>query len=174
MISNGAKKVYSQLPSPTKLSVDKTQYVYKGTFVEPYRYTAYGNPFSEIQPQTFVAIADIPIQQAIEHKKTKEKQFEYTQASSPFKLEHQLAYSLNKSLVNTQCVSNQFWVGQIQVLRSNALAKTYGPLEKGAPNALYAVEKRGDFVRIVVIAAAISIVTYKITMDNLFKGGISL
>lgn len=137
---NGTKTAYSQLPKGT--TTDTVHYVYQNTFVEPYRVTAHNNQRTEIAPQMYVAMADIPIQQPVLHRKTKESLFTYTQANAPLQLKHQLAYLTDNNLTNPQIVAHSFWIDKIEVVRIGKLTRLYGPLKRGQPNALYAVEKR--------------------------------
>ncbi len=134
---------YSQLPAPSKKGVaDTVKYIYNNTFVEPYRRSVQDGQLTEVQPQTFVAIADIPIQHVVLYRKTKEKVYTYTKENAPLRLSHQLTYSFDTSLTAPHQIAHSFWVDKIQVIQIGELTKVYGLFQKGQPNALYTVEKR--------------------------------
>lgn len=153
---NDTKMLYSQLPPFTKKEyIDTVRYVYRNAFVEPYRITARANLPTEIPSQTYVAIADFPIQQVVLNAKTKDKVFTYTKENSPLRVGQQLTYSFDKTLANARSVEHSFWVDKIQVVGVGELTKLYGSLKKGQPNALYAVEKRPAPGRTAILAVGI-------------------
>ena len=155
-VRNGTKTLYSQLPPlPKRASADTVRYTYQNLTAEPYRATARANPLTEIPSQTYVAIADFPIQLVVLSAKTKENLFTYTKENSPLRFSQQLAYSFDKALTNARLVEHAFWVDKIQVLGINKLTKLYGSLKKGRPNALYAVEKRPAPAQTAILAVGI-------------------
>ena len=118
-----------------------------------------------------MAVADFPIQQMVLHKKTKEKLFTYTKANSPLRVGQQLTYSFDKTGTNTHRIEHSFWVDKIQVVGSGELTKLYGSLQKGQPNALYAVENRiapGRAIAITLVTATgIIVIIGKIVEDSI-------
>lgn len=174
MVRNGTKTKYTQLPPlPKRVSADTVHYVYRNAIMEPYRMTARADRLAEIPSQTYVAIADFPIQQVVLNAKTKEKEFTYTKENSPLRVGQQVAYSFNKNLTDLHLVEHAFWVNKIQVLRVGELTRLYGSLGKGRPNALYAVEKRAapaqTLVAVGVIAAGTVGVIF-IMLKDMFSG----
>lgn len=152
---NGVKTLYTQLPTlPKRRATDSFQYAYRDTILIPFEATARANRLARIPARTYVAIADFPIQQVVLHKETREKSFAFTKENSPLQVGQQLAYSFDESLTNTSLIDHSFWIDKIQVLRTGELNKSYGPLDKGQPNALYAVEQRVATGRVIVITLA--------------------
>jgi hypothetical protein len=137
---NGVKTIYSQLPEPQRRFADTVRYTYRTEKVEPYRLTALGTVLTEIPPERYVAIADFPLQQTIQHVNANAKVFSYTKSNSPLRLRQQLVYSFDKSLANSQLIDNTFWVDRIKLLRHGELTKAYESLQRGLPGALYAIE----------------------------------
>ena len=87
MMRNDSIIRYNQLPAPSKEGVaDTVKYIYNNTFIEPYRRSVRAGQLTEVQPQTFVAIADIPIQHVVLYRKTKEKIYTYTKENAPLRL----------------------------------------------------------------------------------------
>lgn len=126
--------------------------------------TARASRLAEIPSQTYVAIADFPIQQMVLHPKTKEQVLTYTKENSPLRVGQQLAYSFDQTLTNPHLVDHSFWVDKIQVVGINKLTKLYGSLGKGRPNALYAVEKRFAPGQSVILGVVIAAGTIGVTL----------
>ncbi|GAB4038232.1 hypothetical protein [Spirosoma jeollabukense] len=156
-VRNGNKTSYSQLATlPGKAPADTVRYFYQNMRAEPYRTTARANPLTEIPPQTYVAIADFPIQEAVLHVKTKEKHFAYTMENSPLRVGQALTYSFDKTMTDAHQIEHSFWVDNVEVLRIGQLTKAYGSLQKGKPDAMYAVEKRSAPGRTVILGVVIT------------------
>ncbi|GAB2602202.1 hypothetical protein [Spirosoma areae] len=173
LMRNDAKIAYSQLPAlPKRTAIDTVRYMYQNTLVEPYRATARANPLTELAPQTFAAIADFPIQQPVEHKKTKEKLFTYTKENSPLRFGQQLAYSLTKTRSDAHQIDHSFWVNKVEVVRTDELIRRYGSRQKGRPNALYTVETRPATLRTVAVTFGIISVGSYIFVKTLFSDGL--
>ncbi len=174
LLRNDSLTSYSQLPPLAKhATADTVHYFYQNLLAQPYRGTARGNQFTEVPPQAFVAIADLPIQQTVQHKKTKEKLFTYTKKNSPLRIRQQLVYSLDKAGTNTHRIEHSFWIDTIQVVRYEQLARLYGSLQKGQPNALYAVEKHTAHGKTaiagVVVTAGLAGV-FLLALQDMFSG----
>lgn len=177
LIRNDTTVSYSQLPPlPKRASTDTVRYMYRSEYVEPYRMTARANRVAEIPSQTFVAVADFPIQQAVLDKKTNQKNFTYTKENSPLRLGQQLTYSFDKEGTNAHTLAHSFWVNQIQVVGISELTRLFGSRKTGQPNALYTVESRPEEGRTVILGVGIALggsilVTYillKALFSNLF------
>lgn len=155
-VRNDNKTSYSQLFTlPGKASADTVRYSYQNMPAEPYRTTARANRLTEIPPKTYVAIADFPIQEAIVHAKTKEKVFSYTIENSPLRVGQALTYSFDKTMTDTHQIEHSFWVDKVEVLRIGQLTKAYGSLQKGKPNAMYAIEKRSAPGQTIILSVVI-------------------
>lgn len=173
-VRNDNKTAYSQLATgPGKVPADTVRYFYQNRLAEPYRTTARANRQTEIPPQAYVAIADFPIQDAIVHAKTKEKVFVYTMENSPLRVGQALAYSFDKAMTDGHRMENSFWVDKVEVVRIGQLTKAYGSLQKGKPDAMYAVEKRSAPGRTVVLGVVITagaIGASILLLQNMFSG----
>ncbi|GAB3893300.1 hypothetical protein GCM10028803_07280 [Larkinella knui] len=174
MVRNGTQTLYSQLPAFTKRAyVDTVHYQYQQLDILPYRLTARSNQITELPSRIYVAIADFPIQQTVVNAKTKEKVITYSQENSPLRFGQQLTYSFDQTRSNPHQITHSFWISQIQVLRSGELFRQYGPLYKGHPNALYAVETRlaaGRSVGIALSSVAVSYLLIMESMKHMFDG----
>lgn len=173
-LRNDSSLSYSQLPPLAKpAAADTVHYFYHNLLAQPYRRTARGNQFTEVPPQAFVAIADLPIQQTVLHKKTNQKLFTYTKQNSPLRISQQLAYSLDKTGKNTHQIEHSFWVDTIQVVRYEQLTRLYGSLHKGQPNALYAVEERTAHGKTAIVGVVITAGlagVFLLTVQDMFSG----
>ncbi len=174
LVRNSVKTLYSQLPPLAKRSnTDTVRYTYQTMRAEPYRTTARANPLTEIPSQTYVAIADFPINQVVLNAKAQKKIFTYTKENSPLRLSQQLAYSFDKILINTRLIEHSFWVNKIQVVSYGELMKVYGSLKTGQPNALYVVEKRPAPAQTAILAVGIVAGTtgaVLIVLENMLSG----
>ena len=158
LIRNDTTLSYSQLPPlPKRAYADTVRYVYRSGYVEPYRMTARANRLAEIPSQTFVAIADFPIQQAVLHQKTNQKNFTYTKEDSPLRVGQQLTYSFDKERTTAHSIAHSFWVNQIQLVGISELTRLYGSRAKGLPNALYTVESRPKEGSTVILGVGIAL-----------------
>ena len=156
LMRNDTAVSYSQLPPlPKRAYADTVRYVYRSGYVEPYRMTARANRVAEIPSQTYIAIADFPIGQAVLHKKTKQKNFTYTKESSPLRVGQQLTYSFDTAGTNAHTIAHSFWVNQIQVVGISELTSLFGSRATGQPNALYTVESRPAEGRTVLLVVGI-------------------
>jgi hypothetical protein len=168
LVRNDSKTPYSQLPVFSgRAFKDTVRYIYQNSHVEPYRMSARNNSILELPSQTYVAIADFPIQQTVSKSRTKEKVFSYTKETTPLRFGQRLTYSFEQTLATPHQIEHAFWVNQIQVVREGQLVRQYGSLEKGQPTALYAVEKRLAGGRIIVITLASVAVSYIIIIESL-------
>ncbi|WP_018619245.1 hypothetical protein [Spirosoma luteum] len=159
---------YSQLPPlPKRAYADTVRYVYRSGYVEPYRMTARANRVAEIPSQTFVAIADFPIQQAVLHQKTNQKNFTYTKENSPLRVGQQLCYSFDKEGTNAHSIAHSFWVNQIQVVGISELTRLFGSRKTGQPNALYTVESRPEEGRTVLLGLGVVSVSIYMVMKGI-------
>ena len=155
-VRNGNKTFYSQLATlPGKVPTDTVRYSYQNMLAEPYRTSARTNRITEIPPQAYVAIADFPIQESIIHAKTKEKVFAYTMENSPLRVGQVLTYSFDKAMTDTHQIEHSFWVDKVEVVRIGQLTKAYGSLQKGKPDAMYAIEKRSAPAQSIVLGVVI-------------------
>lgn len=156
-VRNGNKTSYSQLATLLgKAPVDTVRYSYQNRLAEPYRTTARANRLTEIPPKTYVAIADFPIHEAIIHAKTKEKHFSYTMENSPLRVGQALTYSFDKTMTDAHQIEHSFWVDKVEVVRIGELTKAYGSLQKGKPDAMYAVEKRSAPGQTIILGVVIT------------------
>ena len=136
----------------------------------PYRITARESRQIDIPAQTWIAVADFPLQQVPLPTRPQAKDMDFNKGNSPLQVSQQLVYSFHKNLTDGHVIEHSFWVDKVQVMRVGELTRSYG---RGKPNALYAVEKRpapgGTIAVVAVTIAAVSwIVIYQ--LNHLFDG----
>jgi hypothetical protein len=152
LIRNSNTIQYSQLPPlPQNTRVDPVLYTDRDLTQSPYLMTARGSQLAEIPSETYVAIADFPIEQLVINRKTKQRVFDYTRENSPLRIGQQLVYALDKDRTNTFHIDHSFWVDKIQVMATGELVKLFGSPKQGQPNALYVIERRPAPVATVVV-----------------------
>jgi hypothetical protein len=173
---NGFVTVYSQLLESTgNVPADVGQYVYQKAGVQPLRRTARTNGIAQIPPHMYAAIADFLINHVQEQTYPAGDIATYTKENSPLRLQHQLAYSFNGALIETQLIKHSFWAESIYAIGRADITRLYGSLQYGQPNALYALRdqpyepvsnykrSRGDRVVSHVLLGILSVVIYIVT-----------
>lgn len=137
---NGFVTVYSQLlESVRDVPTDAGQYVYQKAGVQPLRRTARTNRIAQIPSHMYVAVADFLINHVQEQTYPPGGIATYTKENSPLHLQHQLAYSFDGALTDTQLITHSFWADSIYAIGRTDITRLYGSLQYGQPNALYAL-----------------------------------